>query len=98
VIIRRSLNGISGVSRYRPLMYVDLVIAEGYVLSSRLQYRGWDPDKAVEDYYIRIRDHEKYYESVEETNWPFIKIINVKCSFFFAEILMFISTSRSVRK
>ncbi|KAJ7485299.1 6-phosphofructo-2-kinase-domain-containing protein [Mycena latifolia] len=40
-------------------------------------YRGWDPDKAVEDYYGRIRDHEKYYEPVEETTWPFIRIINV---------------------
>ncbi|KAJ7108510.1 6-phosphofructo-2-kinase-domain-containing protein [Mycena epipterygia] len=40
-------------------------------------YRGWNPDKAVEDYYIRIRDHEKYYEPVEETTWPFIRIINV---------------------
>jgi 6-phosphofructo-2-kinase / fructose-2,6-biphosphatase 4 len=41
------------------------------------QYRGWDPDKAVEDYYGRIRDHEKYYETVDETTWPFIRIINV---------------------
>ncbi|KAF7316225.1 6PF2K domain-containing protein [Mycena indigotica] len=39
-------------------------------------YRSWDPDKAVEDYYGRIRDHEKYYEPVEETTWPFIRIIN----------------------
>ena len=41
------------------------------------QYRGWDPDKAVEDYYSRIRDHEKHYEPVEEKTWPFIRIINV---------------------
>ncbi|EIN08193.1 bifunctional phosphatase [Punctularia strigosozonata HHB-11173 SS5] len=40
-------------------------------------YRGWDPDKAVKDYYSRISDHEKYYEPVEETTWPFIRIINV---------------------
>ncbi|KAJ7927594.1 6-phosphofructo-2-kinase-domain-containing protein [Mycena leptocephala] len=40
-------------------------------------YRGWNPDKAVEDYYTRIKDHEKYYEPVEETTWPFIRIINV---------------------
>ncbi|KAK0482211.1 bifunctional 6-phosphofructo-2-kinase/fructose-2,6-bisphosphate 2-phosphatase [Armillaria novae-zelandiae] len=32
------------------------------------QYRGWDQDKAVQDYYTRINDHEKYYEPVEETN------------------------------
>jgi 6-phosphofructo-2-kinase/fructose-2,6-biphosphatase 4 len=40
-------------------------------------YRGWDPDKAMEDYYGRIRDREKSYETVEETTWPFIRIINV---------------------
>ncbi|KAF4618249.1 hypothetical protein D9613_011622 [Agrocybe pediades] len=40
-------------------------------------YKGWDPDKAVEDYYSRIRGHEEYYETVEERTWPFIKIINV---------------------
>ena len=46
-------------------------------LMGHLQYRGWDPDKAVKDYYSRIRDHEKHYETVEETTWPFIRIINV---------------------
>ncbi|TFK63979.1 phosphoglycerate mutase-like protein, partial [Pluteus cervinus] len=40
-------------------------------------YRGWNPDKAVQDYYIRIRDHEKHYEPVEETDWPYIRILNV---------------------
>ncbi|KAF8648235.1 hypothetical protein AX16_006317 [Volvariella volvacea WC 439] len=40
-------------------------------------YRNWNPDQAVQDYYNRIRDHEKYYEPIEETDWPFIKIINV---------------------
>ncbi|KAI0035831.1 bifunctional 6-phosphofructo-2-kinase/fructose-2,6-bisphosphate 2-phosphatase [Vararia minispora EC-137] len=49
------------------------------VQSSRLQwqYRGWNPDKAVEDYYRRIKDHEKNYEPVEELDWPHIRIINV---------------------
>ncbi|KAJ7778308.1 6-phosphofructo-2-kinase-domain-containing protein [Mycena metata] len=40
-------------------------------------YRSWNPDEAVKDYYRRIRDHEKHYEPVEETTWPFIRIINV---------------------
>ncbi|KAG6908938.1 hypothetical protein DXG01_002717 [Tephrocybe rancida] len=40
-------------------------------------YRGWDPDKAVEDYYKRIHDHEKYYETIDEKIWPSIRIINV---------------------
>ena len=41
------------------------------------QYKNWDPDKAVEDYYTRIRDHEKYYEPIEDRTWPFIRILNV---------------------
>ncbi|KAI5887334.1 bifunctional 6-phosphofructo-2-kinase/fructose-2,6-bisphosphate 2-phosphatase [Schizophyllum commune H4-8] len=40
-------------------------------------YREWDPDQAVKDYFRRIQDHEKFYEPVEETTWPFIRIINV---------------------
>ncbi|THU84353.1 bifunctional 6-phosphofructo-2-kinase/fructose-2,6-bisphosphate 2-phosphatase [Dendrothele bispora CBS 962.96] len=40
-------------------------------------YRGWNPDEAVKDYYRRIEDHEKYYEPVEETTWPYIRILNV---------------------
>ncbi|EIM89310.1 bifunctional 6-phosphofructo-2-kinase/fructose-2,6-bisphosphate 2-phosphatase [Stereum hirsutum FP-91666 SS1] len=40
-------------------------------------YRNWDPDRAVQDYYKRIQDHEKHYEAVEELTWPFIRIINV---------------------
>ena len=31
----------------------------------------------MQDYYRRINDHEKFYQTVEETEWPFIKIINV---------------------
>jgi hypothetical protein len=44
---------------------------------SHSQYHGWDPDKAVKDYYERIRDHEKHYEPLEEKTWPYIRIINV---------------------
>ncbi|KAJ8081669.1 hypothetical protein PM082_007515 [Marasmius tenuissimus] len=40
-------------------------------------YRGWDQQKAVQDYYKRIEDHEKYYEPVEENTWPSIRIVNV---------------------
>ncbi|KAF7763469.1 hypothetical protein Agabi119p4_8006 [Agaricus bisporus var. burnettii] len=40
-------------------------------------YKGWDPDKAVEDYYGRIKDRERLYEPVEELNWPYIRIFNV---------------------
>ncbi|CDO77087.1 hypothetical protein BN946_scf184473.g31 [Trametes cinnabarina] len=42
-----------------------------------IHYRGWDPEKAVADYYNRIKDHERHYQPVEETTWPFIRIMNV---------------------
>ncbi|KAI0000183.1 bifunctional 6-phosphofructo-2-kinase/fructose-2,6-bisphosphate 2-phosphatase [Russula compacta] len=40
-------------------------------------YRGWDPNLAVQDYYSRIRDHEKHYETVDELDVPSIRINNV---------------------
>ncbi|KAG8978634.1 hypothetical protein FRC05_009906 [Tulasnella sp. 425] len=40
-------------------------------------YKGWPPEKAVQDYWTRIRTHEKHYEPLEELTWPYIKIINV---------------------
>ncbi|KIJ28177.1 hypothetical protein M422DRAFT_37420 [Sphaerobolus stellatus SS14] len=40
-------------------------------------YKGTDPEEAVRNYWSRIKDHEKHYEPVVETNWPFIRIINV---------------------
>ncbi|KAH9998625.1 bifunctional 6-phosphofructo-2-kinase/fructose-2,6-bisphosphate 2-phosphatase [Russula vinacea] len=40
-------------------------------------YRGWDPNLAVQDYYSRIRDHEKHYETVDELDVASIRIINV---------------------
>ncbi|KIY70507.1 6PF2K-domain-containing protein [Cylindrobasidium torrendii FP15055 ss-10] len=40
-------------------------------------YRGWNPDKAVQDYFRRIRDHENFYEPVEEKTYPCIRILNV---------------------
>ncbi|KAL4071426.1 histidine phosphatase superfamily [Scleroderma yunnanense] len=40
-------------------------------------YRGWNPDGAVVDYYGRIRRQEQAYETIEETDWPYIRIFNV---------------------
>lgn len=42
-----------------------------------IQYKGWDPDKAVQDYYTRIKGHEEYYETIDDQTWPYIKIVNV---------------------
>ncbi|KAF8506264.1 bifunctional 6-phosphofructo-2-kinase/fructose-2,6-bisphosphate 2-phosphatase [Gautieria morchelliformis] len=40
-------------------------------------YKDVSSETAVQDYWSRIKDHEKHYEPVVETNWPFIRIINV---------------------
>ncbi|KAG2008719.1 cytoplasmic protein [Coprinopsis cinerea AmutBmut pab1-1] len=40
-------------------------------------YRNWDPDLAVQDYYNRIKNHEQYYQTIDDTKWPYIKILNV---------------------
>ncbi|KAF9508246.1 hypothetical protein BS47DRAFT_1320781 [Hydnum rufescens UP504] len=40
-------------------------------------YKNFEPEKAVEDYMSRIRDHEKHYQPVNELDRPYIKIINV---------------------
>jgi 6-phosphofructo-2-kinase/fructose-2,6-biphosphatase 4 len=45
--------------------------------SRTLQYKGWDADRAVEDYWLRIKQQEKHYEEVTTDEGPFIKIINV---------------------
>ncbi|KAF8753740.1 Bifunctional 6-phosphofructo-2-kinase fructose-2,6-bisphosphate 2-phosphatase [Rhizoctonia solani] len=56
----------------------DIVISNiRSVKISSPDYKGWDPEKAIEDYMLRIKDHEIHYEEVDETNWPHIKIINV---------------------
>ncbi|KDN46291.1 bifunctional 6-phosphofructo-2-kinase/fructose-2,6-bisphosphate 2-phosphatase [Tilletiaria anomala UBC 951] len=40
-------------------------------------YFGWDQEKAVQDFYKRIEDHEKEYETIENPSFPYIKLINV---------------------
>ncbi|KZS96249.1 bifunctional 6-phosphofructo-2-kinase/fructose-2,6-bisphosphate 2-phosphatase [Sistotremastrum niveocremeum HHB9708] len=58
----------------------NMEIVEANIRSVKISspdYKGWDSDKAVADYWSRIKDHEKHYEPVEETTWPFIRIQNV---------------------
>ncbi|KAH0578291.1 hypothetical protein H2248_003917 [Termitomyces sp. 'cryptogamus'] len=57
----------------------DQEIIENNIRSVKISspdYRSWDPNKAVEDYYKRIHDHEKYYETIDDRTWPYIRIIN----------------------
>lgn len=41
------------------------------------KYQGWDADQAVADYWTRIRDQQKMYETVTAEEGPFIKVMNV---------------------
>ncbi|WWC72588.1 uncharacterized protein I206_106550 [Kwoniella pini CBS 10737] len=40
-------------------------------------YAGWDADRAVADYWSRIRDQEQVYDTVTADEGPFIKVMNV---------------------
>ncbi|KAI9637032.1 6-phosphofructo-2-kinase-domain-containing protein [Dioszegia hungarica] len=40
-------------------------------------YQGWDADRAVADYWSRIRDQQVFYEEVTAEEGPFIKVMNV---------------------
>ena len=62
-----------------------------------MQYKDVDPEKAVQDYWSRIKDHEKHYEPVVETNWPFIRIINVRCLLCF-RLLIHLRLTRSAKR
>ena len=43
-----------------------------------IQYVGWDADRAVADYWSRIRDQEQVYDTLKvEEGAPFIKVMNV---------------------
>ena len=57
------------------------VVFASLTLPFLVKYRSWNPDVAMQDYYNRVRGHEKLYETVDELDVPSIRIINV-CSQF----------------
>ncbi|RXK41697.1 6-phosphofructo-2-kinase/fructose-2,6-bisphosphatase [Tremella mesenterica] len=40
-------------------------------------YQGWDADRAVADYWTRIREQKSFYHTVDVDEGPYIKIMNV---------------------
>ncbi|KAH8089052.1 6-phosphofructo-2-kinase-domain-containing protein [Filobasidium floriforme] len=55
-------------------------IIENNIRSVKLSspdYKGWDPEAAVADYFKRIQVQANKYEEVTDDEGPFIKIINV---------------------
>jgi 6-phosphofructo-2-kinase/fructose-2,6-biphosphatase 4 len=40
-------------------------------------YVGWDREDAVKDYWTRINNHLSHYETIQDTELSFIKMINV---------------------
>lgn len=44
-------------------------------------YKNWSPEEAVQDYMGRIKDHERYYQPVDEEDKSYIKIINVSAAY-----------------
>lgn len=58
----------------------DPAIIEANVRSVKISspdYVNWDQEKAVQDFYNRIKGHEQYYEPIENPSFPYIKVINV---------------------
>jgi hypothetical protein len=47
------------------------------LISTPHQYVQWDPEKAVADYWKRIKQQEAQYQEVTPDEGPFIKIMNV---------------------
>ncbi|CED82427.1 cytoplasm protein [Phaffia rhodozyma] len=55
-------------------------IVEANIRSVKLSspdYRGWNSDDAVRDYWSRIRDQERSYEPIVDPDAAWIKVINV---------------------
>ncbi|KAE8214205.1 hypothetical protein CF327_g2397 [Tilletia walkeri] len=77
----RERFGKMGVSvMFMESICTDQSIVEANVRSVKISspdYVNWDPEKAVQDFYERIRGHEKEYEQIEAPSFPYIKIINV---------------------
>ncbi|CAD6581791.1 MAG: hypothetical protein CYPHOPRED_001709 [Cyphobasidiales sp. Tagirdzhanova-0007] len=40
-------------------------------------YRDWEPEKAIKDYWNRIQTQAKAYEPIENPSFPYVKVINV---------------------
>lgn len=75
----RSSKRTSARSSFRLLTSVfPSPILEDVVCSrSSLQYKGWDADAAVQDYWERIRYQEKTYEPIIDPDVAWIKVVNV---------------------
>lgn len=46
-------------------------------LANISQYAGWDADRALADYWSRIRDQEALYDTITAEEGPYIKVMNV---------------------
>lgn len=58
----------------------DQKIVEDNIRSVKISspdYKSWDSTKAIEDFQKRIKNHEAFYEPIEQPSFPYIKVINV---------------------
>ncbi|KAK9893801.1 6PF2K-domain-containing protein [Cystobasidium minutum MCA 4210] len=40
-------------------------------------YKGWNPEDALKDYWSRIRNQEKFYQPIENPSFPYVKVIDI---------------------
>ncbi|KAH8921934.1 bifunctional 6-phosphofructo-2-kinase/fructose-2,6-bisphosphate 2-phosphatase [Atractiella rhizophila] len=77
----RALWGPKGVH----VMFIESICDKQEVIEANIRrvkisspdYKGWDPEKAVADYWKRIQRHAELYEPIENPTFPYVKIVNV---------------------
>lgn len=55
-------------------------IVEKNIRAVKLQspdYKGWDPEEAVKDYWSRIRAQEQSYQAIQNPSFPYVKVLDV---------------------
>lgn len=66
------------------IMFIETIctdaIVEKNIRAVKVQspdYKGWNPDDAVKDYWNRIQLQAKYYEPIENPSFPYVKVIDI---------------------
>jgi broad specificity phosphatase PhoE len=66
-------------------LFVESICNDEAVLTANIRetklaspdYAGWDPDEAVRDFRARIAHYEREYETMDEDNLSFVKVVDV---------------------
>ena len=81
--ILESLDAVGIRCLFIESICTDPAIVEANIRSVKISspdYKGWNPDEAVEDFTKRIKILEEDYETIQDkdVNLPFVKLFNIK--------------------